>query len=191
MIKATSKEKLLVVRLLTQSFIDNQSVNYIIQQDDYKIKRLRALVEYSFEMCLKFGDVWITEQEDGCALILYPHLKKISLLAIWLDVKLIFQAIGIAGIFKALRRESLIRKIQPKHPMAYLWFIGVDPRAQHAGQGSLLLADIIASATKNGLPLFLETSTISNLAWYKKFAFEIYDQLDLGYTLYFLKRTID
>lgn len=189
--RANVKQKNLIVGLLVAAFQENLSVNFIVRQDEKRLKRIAALMDYSFEMCHHFGDVWITEHEDGCALVLYPHLKKFSLLGVWLDIKLIFLAIGISGIFKALKREDLIKMIKPKTPMAYLWFIGVDPKAQHAGQGSQLLSEIIVSAEKNHLPLYLETSTIINLPWYKKFSFEIYDQLDLGYTLYFLKRTLE
>lgn len=191
MVQASIKQKNLIIDILVAAFKDNQSVNFIVRQDERRLKRIAALMDYSFEMCYHFGDVWITEQQDGCALILYPHLKKFSLLAIWLDVKLIFRAIGIPGIFKALKREGLIKKMQPKEPMAYLWFIGIQPSAQKTGRGSRLLREVIESANSNALPTFLETSTPANLPWYKKFSFEIYDQLDLGYTLYFLKRTID
>ncbi|WDF77068.1 GNAT family N-acetyltransferase [Mucilaginibacter sp. KACC 22773] len=191
MVQANVKQKNLIIDILVAAFKDNQSVNFIVRQDNRRLRRIAALMDYSFEMCNHFGDVWITEQKDGCALMLYPHLKKFSLFAIWLDLKLIFQAIGISGIFKALKREGLIKKIQPKEPMAYLWFIGIEPSAQKAGRGSELLKEVIDSATSSGLPTFLETSTPANLPWYKKFSFEIYDRLDLGYTLYFLKRTID
>lgn len=72
--------------------------------------------------------------------------------------------------------------------MAYLWFIGVNPGDQHKGIGSKLLQEIIAFADQKKLPLFLETSTLTNLPWYERFGFKIYDQLELSYTLYFLKR---
>jgi ribosomal protein S18 acetylase RimI-like enzyme len=104
-----------------------------------------------------------------------------------LDLKLIVQAIGLSGIKRALDRESKIKAKQPKEPMAYLWFIGVEPSQQHKGIGSKLLQEVIADATVNNLPVFLETSTTPNLPWYERFGFKIYDQLTLTYTLYFLR----
>jgi ribosomal protein S18 acetylase RimI-like enzyme len=105
-----------------------------------------------------------------------------------MDIKLIFQAVGLGGIFKALKREGLIKKVQPKIPMAYLWFIGVNSYYHQAGHGTKLLNEVIDVSERQGLPIYLETSTIANLPWYKKFGFEIYNQLNLGYTLFFLKR---
>lgn len=71
--------------------------------------------------------------------------------------------------------------------MVYLWFIGVDPDQQHRGIGSALLGEIIADASNRNLPVYLETSTRRNLPWYERFDFEVYDQLVLDYTLFFLK----
>lgn len=36
--------------------------------------------------------------------------------------------------------------------------------------------------------MYLETSMPENLPWYERFGFRIYDRLELGYTLYFLKK---
>jgi len=191
MLKANIEHKALIVDILMNAFKDNQSVNFIVRQDDKRLKRICALMNYSFEMCYLFGDVWLSENREACALILYPHLKKLSIRAIWLDIKLIFQAIGVNGIFKAMKREAQIKDIQPNIPKSYLWFIGVNPQAQHSGFGSQLLHEIIDHAKTLEFPMYLETSTVPNISWYQSFGFEIYDELDLGYTLYFLKRRLD
>lgn len=187
MIKANNKDRKLIVELLTQSFKDNQSVNYVIRQDMRRLQRIRALMHYSVEVCSLFGDVWITENKKACALILYPHLKKNTLQSVWLDVNLILRAIGVGGINKVIKRENLIKAKQVKGQMAYLWFIGVNPLYQHSGIGSLLLKEVLADAEKKRLPVYLETSTEKNLPWYQRFGFKIYDKLVLTYVLHFLK----
>jgi len=188
MIKATSQDKSLVVRLLAESFQENKSVNYIVRQDDGKFNRIRALMDYSFEMCFQFGEVWLSEDDKACALILFPHQKRTSIRSIWLDIKLVFSAIGLSGLSKALDREGKIKAKQPKIDMAYLWFIGVDPVFHHEGIGSKLIKEIISESDAKQLPVYLETSTVKNLPWYKALGFQIYNQLELNYTLFFLKR---
>lgn len=187
MIEAKPYDGQLIIELLTNSFEDNQSVNYIIRQDDKKRERLRALMEYSLDICSLYGEVWLSDDKKACALVLYPHLKKMSFKSICLDLKLIFRAIGWGGIFRAMKREDLIKGKQQKTESAYLWFIGVDPMDQHSGIGSRLLKEVIADAESKGLPVLLETSTLRNLPWYKRFGFKVYDELTLNYTLYFLK----
>ena len=188
MIRADYKDRADAVKILSDSFADNKSVNYIIKQDSKKDQRIIKLMEYSFDVCYLFGDVFFSENKKACALLLYPDKKKTTIKSILLDLKLIFSCIGVENIKKALTRESKIKKIQPKEIMYYLWFIGVDPTDQNSGIGSKLINEIILDSGNKKRPVFLETSTLKNLPWYKKFGFEIYGQLDLGYKLFFLKR---
>jgi len=187
MVKAEKKDRTWVVDLLARSFDSNQSVNYIVRQDGQRGKRIRSLMAYSFDVCYLFGEVWLSDNKKACALILFPHQKLFSLRSLWLDLKLILQAIGISRVRQALRREGNVKKLQAKVDMTYLWFIGVDPDYQHAGNGSLLLREIIAASDRKGLPVCLETSALQNLPWYGRFGFEVYNRLEMGYTLFFFK----
>ncbi len=186
--KADYNDKNLVIDILTKSFDTNQSVNYIIKQDKSRIKRIRALMDYSFEVCFLFGDVFLSDDKTACALIVYPDKKKTTLKSALLDAKLILRCVGFNNIKKTLAREALIKKIQPKELMSYLWFIGVDPEYQNNGTGSNLLSSLIEYSTHRNRPIYLETSTVKNLPWYKKLGFEIYNEQDLSYRLYFLRR---
>ncbi len=190
MIKAKPIDKKLIIELLAKSFEDNQSVNYIIRQDGKTAERIRALMAYSIGQCSLFGDVWLSDDKKACALILYPHQKKTTLRSILLDLKLILRAISLSGIIKAMKREDLIKAKQPKINMAYIWFIGVNPMYQRSSIGSKLLKEVISDATLKGLPVYLETSTVGNIPWYTRFGFQIYEELNLTYTLYFLKRDL-
>lgn len=188
--KAEKNDKPLVIEILAKSFNSNSSVNYIIKQDSKREKRIRALMDYSFEVCSAFGDVFLSDDKKACALIVYPDKKKATLKSILLDIKLIFQAVGLGNISKTLKREKLITTIQPKVPMSYLWFIGVDPLTQGRGIGSKMLQEIIDYSNSNNRPIYLETSTVKNLPWYEKFGFEVYNEKELTYHLYFFKRDV-
>lgn len=188
MIKAEFSDKDHIIDILTQSFDSNKSVNYIISQDSKRERRIRSLMRYSFKMCYSFGNVFLSDDKKACALILLPENKRTTLRSIWWNVRLIFACIGIANIGKAMTREAKIKAKQPKQPLCYLWFIGVSPKAQGKGIGSLLLREILAENKFDGRVVCLETSTLRNLPWYEKFGFKIYDKIDLGYELFFLKR---
>lgn len=190
MIKAGYNEKNLVIDILTKSFDTNQSVNYIVKQDEKRTKRIRALMDYSFEVCYLFGDVFLSDDKKACALVLYPDKKKTSIKSVLLDVKLILSCVGLKNIKKTLDRESKIKKIQPKELMYYLWFIGVDPQYQNTGIGSRLLDELIEDSRQKKRAIYLETSTLKNLPWYQKLGFQIYNELSLTYKLFFLKRDL-
>lgn len=188
--KADYNDKNLVVDILAESFDTNQSVNYIIKQDQKRAQRIRSLMDYSFEVCTAFGDVFLSDDNKACALIVYPDKKKSTLKSTLWDIKLILQSVGFGNIRKTIKREKLIGSIQPKIPISYLWFIGVNPVAQNQSIGSKLLQEIIDYSNNNKRPIYLETSTIKNLPWYEKFGFEVYNEQDLTYHLYFLKRDV-
>ena len=187
MVRADYKDKQLVVDILSRSFDQNMSVNYIVKQDGKRAERLSKLMEYSFDICYLFGDVFLSDDRSGCALVLLPEKKKTTLKSILLDLKLIFKSTGLSNIKKALDRESKIKKLHPADPMYYLWFIGVDPKVQNKGTGTTLLKDVIQQAEAKNRSVYLETSTLKNIPWYEKFGFKVYNELDLGYRLFFLK----
>jgi ribosomal protein S18 acetylase RimI-like enzyme len=188
--KATRLDKALVIDILTNTFESNQSVNYIVKQDKDRIKRIKSLMEYSFKVCNQFGEIYLSENKEACALILYPDQKRTTLSSILLDVKLIFSSVGLSNIKKAITRDSKIKEKQPNGLMYYIWFIGVDPAHQNTGIGTRLLNEVIDDSIQKKRAIYLETSTLKNLPWYQKFGFHVYDELDLSYKLFFLKKEL-
>ena len=188
MLKALYEDRDLVVEILSRSFNDNKSVNYIIQQDSHRVRRLIRLMEYSFDYCQLFGEVYLSEDRQACALLVLPGQKKTTVRSILLDLRLILCCVGLSNVRKILAREAAIKKLHPSGPMHYLWFIGVLPEVQHKGIGSGLLREVIARSEGEGVPLYLETSVEKNLPWYEKFGFRVYSELDFGYRLFCLRR---
>jgi hypothetical protein len=185
--EAKSEDKGLVIDILTESFQDNQSVNYLIPADHRRLDRIRALMDYSYETCKLFGKVYLSDDNTGCALISFPERKETTVRALWLEVKLILNGIGFGNISKAINREKEISKNYPANPIYYLWFIGVKPDSQNKGVGHKLMEDLLAEAKRLKRPIYLETSTVKNIPWYKKFGLDVYNQLDFGYPLFLLR----
>lgn len=82
----------------------------------------------------------------------------------------------------------MIKANHPKEPIAYLWFVGVSKEVQGQGVGSALMHEVIAKCEQDKRPVYLETSMLRNLPFYKKLGFEIFQTLELSYTLYQLRR---
>ncbi len=186
--RADESKKNLVVNILCKSFDDNKSVNYVVKQDQNRQARIRGLMEYSYNVCNAFGDVWMADNDQACALVLHPDKKRSTLNAILWDVKLALSVIGLNRVVQVLSRESKIKSFHPKEQFSYLWFIGVTPELQNKGNGSHLLKEIIHESEAQKRPIYLETSVDRNLPWYKKQGFEIFQSLELTYKLYMLRR---
>ena len=96
MFKADKNQKSLVIEILTNSFDNNQSVNYIVKQDIKRKERITSLMDYSFEICYMFGAIYLSDDQKACALVLYPERKVFSFRSLLLDIQLVLNVIGLA-----------------------------------------------------------------------------------------------
>jgi Acetyltransferases len=188
MITATYNDKPIVIDILAQSFDTNKSVNYVIKQDSKRIERIKLLMEYSFELCFRYGSVLLSPEKNACALTMFPDKKRSSFRTVLWDAKLVLFAIGLFNLIKVIEREARIKKMHPGEPFTYLWFVGVLPAHQGKGIGSSLLRELIKDSNSQNRRVYLETSTERNIPWYQRMGFEIYDELMLNYKLFFLRK---
>ncbi|MEN9440654.1 MAG: hypothetical protein RLZ33_730 [Bacteroidota bacterium] len=181
----SEKDKRAVIDILCQSFKENKSVNFVVKQDHRKERRLRTLMAYSYYQGSRNGKVYLNEDKTACAIILYSTKKKTSLLDIYWDLKLVLKCIGLMRIFKVLKRESFIKQNHPTFAFVHLWYIGVLPGLQGKGIGGNLMNEILNEASKNNLPIYLETSTERNFKFYESLGFSLKNAFtDLGYKLH-------
>ena len=73
----------------------------------------------------------------------------------------------LSDTIDALRREAA----PPGH--WYLLLLGVEPAAQGRGLGARLMAPMLEEADRTGRACYLETSTASNLPFYRTHGFEV------------------
>lgn len=188
MLRAIYSDRAFIVEILTTSFENNSSVNYIIKQDRKRLQRIKGLMNYSFDICYHFGSVFYSEDKKGCALVLFPEQKKTGLRSVFFDIKFVITSLGFSNLKKTMARETKIKSLQIKGKTAYLWYIGVQPFSQGRGIGTRLMKDVLHAPEIIDRPVLLETSNLQNVKWYENLDFSIYGELNLGYTLYFMKR---
>lgn len=187
MIEATKADKARIIDILIHAFRKNKSTLDIIGEHKGE-RRLVQLIGYALENCYDYGRVVLTDDRYACALVLFPDRKRITFRSIYRDLKLIVKVVGIFNLVRVLKRNSLIKKQHLLNKTYYIWFIGVFPQKQNMGIGTTLLSELIHDAKSTGRPVFLETSDPNNLDWYRKHDFELYQEVDIGYPLYFLNR---
>jgi ribosomal protein S18 acetylase RimI-like enzyme len=147
-------------------------------------------MEYSFDLCRQKGNVWLSDDGNACALLLYPDRKGSAFDTAILNLQLVLRCTGLAGLQKTMGREARIQSVRPTGRICYLWFIGVDPLCQGNGTGGLLLEEVLRECASTQRPVYLETSVQQNIAWYERYGFTRYHAHDYpGYTLSFLKQT--
>ncbi|WP_299108694.1 GNAT family N-acetyltransferase [uncultured Tenacibaculum sp.] len=192
MIKASIKEKELVVDILYNAFVDinfPNSINFVVKQDIHRNKRLRFLMEYLFLKTINSGEIYISNNKKACILLHYPHKEKVTFKSILRDFKLAYKTIGLIRVYKVLKREHQLKKHHLKQDHIHPLIMGVQKDYQGKGAGVRLIYEVFNKHSTNKLPCILETTTKSNLKLYKKFGFYIFSEtIDLGYPLYFLRK---
>lgn len=70
-----------------------------------------------------------------------------------------------------------IEKVHMKDPHWYLNLLVVDPSAQRSGAGGALQAAVLERCDAEGFPAYLETQNPDNLSYYRRFGYEVVDEL--------------
>lgn len=173
-----------IIDILTQSFYDNKSTNFVIKKDKTKTKRFSTLIKYSIFYGENFGEVFLSDDKTACYITLDSSRKKTTLKSIYWDLRLIFQCVGIKNVRKVLKREALIKSNHPEEDFIHLWYIGVAPSEQGKGKGTLLMKAIIKKAKTQNKRIFLETSVERNFGYYEALGFKEEITLEqIGYSL--------
>jgi GNAT superfamily N-acetyltransferase len=66
-----------------------------------------------------------------------------------------------------------IDKAHPREELLYLELLVVDPMVQRLGVGALLQRPLLEEADRSGLDCYLETQNEANLAYYRRFGYEV------------------
>lgn len=77
----------------------------------------------------------------------------------------------------AFQVDDLCDAAAPTFPVWHLAYIGTLPEAQGKGAASTLIRHRQNQAEDDGIPLYLESSSLENVAFYQRFGFQVLDTL--------------
>ncbi|MFL1894535.1 GNAT family N-acetyltransferase [Aquimarina sp. 2-A2] len=184
--EATSNDKKTVVEIISASFDTNKSINYVVKQDQKRSKRIKLLINYSFYKGMRFGKIYLSSDKKAACILLESNKKKTTLGGLLWNLNLAINCIGLRRVSPVSKREKILKQNHPNENFIHLWYLGVDPRSQHQGIGSEFLKEILEKHKKS--PVYLETSSLTNIPFYQKFGFYITKKIDLGYDLFIMRK---
>lgn len=82
-----------------------------------------------------------------------------------------------AALLDGVRYIAAMDKAHPHGPVWYLNLLVADPSVQRAGIGGALQEQVLPRADAEGLDCYLETQNPDNLAYYRRFGWEVVDEL--------------
>ena len=171
-------------RTLAEAFQDDPLLTILVAQDAAKRRRVapwffRASIKYG----RRHGQVWSNSDASAAAIWLPPGQTTIRPLGM---IRAGMAAMPFKVGFRGMRRfveaigamEGFHRKIQGPH--WYLLAIGTRRDRQGQGFGSALLDVGVAAADGAGIPVYLETATDDDVAFYSKRGFRIIGEAEVS-----------
>lgn len=162
-----------------EGFYDNEIWVWLMGSE----RRLRRVLARHYRGMIRRvymprGAAWTTPDALGSALWFPPGTLEMS----WrerMTELLTLLPHGIASLGRGARWEELIAKHHPSEPHWYLQTLSVTPAAQRGGVGTVLIQPGLDRADAEGMPCYLETQRQSNIPYYRRFGFELTEEISL------------
>jgi ribosomal protein S18 acetylase RimI-like enzyme len=121
------------------------------------------------------GETWISADGSAAAAWIPPYAQGAStrLLEDLRTLPVILRLTGLKRLPRGAAMADAMEHAHPDAPYFYLAFIGVAPRMQGAGLGSMLLRQTLARADAAGADAYLENSNPRNRALYERAGFTV------------------
>jgi ribosomal protein S18 acetylase RimI-like enzyme len=120
----------------------------------------------------------VMEDGAGGALWLPPGIKKDISLLNSLDIAAsIIRHAGFGSLLRGLATDSALAKHKPVEPHYYLFAIGARSGKQGKGIGGKLMQTGLERVDSDGMPAYLESSKEANVPFYRRFGFEVIEEI--------------
>ena len=164
---------------VAEGFFDNEIWAWMLRRDWQRRRLLprhyRAMIRRVY---IPRGGAWTTPDTLGAALWfppgtleMSPRERRAELLSLLPE--------GLDSLRKGSRWEELIAEHHPREPHWYLQTLSIKPSAQRRGAGTALIQPGLDRADADGLPAYLETQRESNIPYYRRFGFELTEEISL------------
>jgi ribosomal protein S18 acetylase RimI-like enzyme len=168
-----------IAAALADAFWDDPVQQYLLPTEPDRARRLTGL----FGMLLRghyipLGSTFTTPDHTGGALWAPPGKAVLPPLTIARYGPAMLKALGRYTV-RSLRVLSIIEKHHPKEPHWYLGVLGTRTTNQGKGIGSALMKPVLDRCDADGIPAYLESSKHSNLAFYRRYGFEVTGEIAL------------
>lgn len=176
---ATAADIPAITASLADAFMDDPVMSWVLRDEGSRRVRLARMFAVMLRgHYIELGAVWTTAERDGAALWAPPGQAVIPLRTTLRFVPSLVRALGRETI-RGLGALTHVEKQHPKDPHWYLGVLGTRAAMQGKGVGSRVLHPVLEKCDREGIPAFLESSKHSNIAFYRRFGFEVTGEIPL------------
>ncbi|HEY4810448.1 MAG TPA: GNAT family N-acetyltransferase [Solirubrobacteraceae bacterium] len=178
--KATAADVPQLAQALAAAFHDDPAFEWLLPNQRKRPAGLRRYFAVELRAVgLARGSVWTTDELAGAALSSDPGKWRLPLPTLAQHGRAFHRAFGV----RLPRAVTLLTRMESQHvrqPHHYFPAIGVAPEHQGQGLGRGLMAPTLKRCDQEGLPAYLEASSVRNAALYERLGFQVIRELHYG-----------
>jgi ribosomal protein S18 acetylase RimI-like enzyme len=169
--KAVPADLPAISRVLSRAFHDDPPMRWAIPDQDRRRRLLPRFFELFAMAFQQHDEIYVTSDAAGAALWAPPggqpvHDEAADGFARGMA------ALAAAGAARVVEVGALLDEHHPHGSFWYLQFVGVEPERQGRGIGSELLAPVLRRCDREGVPAYLEASSVQSKRLYERHGFE-------------------
>lgn len=173
---ATAADVTRLCRTVMHAFVDDPVMRWLFPDDDEYFAGDGTVMRGSMSQWVARGTTYATDDVVALAAFVPPGRPEVELEPEPDAVPVVHPAERLAK-FAAL--GPLLAEHTPAEPHWYLNLLATHPHWQRQGLGALLMQPVFDICAREGLPLYLETETVANVAYYGHHGFRVRSEWDV------------
>jgi ribosomal protein S18 acetylase RimI-like enzyme len=178
--RAVQADRPAMTAVLCRAFDADPVVNWIVRQDSRRRAALEWLFKISLDMAMPHGHVYTTTDGRAVALWAPPGRWRTGRARQLGQLPGFVRAVGLRRLSAVVGAVAAIEARHPDEPHFYLADLAVDPAVQGRGLGSALIAHVLESCDRDGVPAYLENSNPRNTPLYERHGFVARERYLMG-----------
>jgi len=173
--KATHGDLARICRTVTVSFAEEPIVRWLFPDDE---EYFAGLVMRPFlRRLLAHDETYITDDCVAVAAFVPPGRPEVE---VDVEPETDLAPAPPERVERYIALGEAMHEHTPPEPHWYLNVLGTHPDWQRQGLGALLMSMLFATCDEQGSPMYLETGTPSNVAYYGHHGFIVRSEFDVG-----------
>jgi len=157
-----------------RAFVDDPVMRWLYPEDEVFLAPEGAVLRPAMTGWIGLGEVWCTDDAAGVAVWIPPGRP---------EVEFAVDPAAPEPPPERLERFAILGPLMEQHtpaePHWYLQLLATHPDWQRQGIGAALMAAMFERADADGLPCYLETETVENVAYYRRHGFDVRSEWDV------------
>jgi GNAT superfamily N-acetyltransferase len=173
----TAADDVAVAAVLARAFHDDPVMAFILRDPSSRLRRLASMFRVMMGSYRRHGgDLLATTDLAAVSLWHPPDRWRTPPAELVRTGPAMLRAMGTSAL-RGVRVLDFIERHHPAEPHWHLGVLGTDPPAQGRGHGGRVLQPVLDRCDAEGLPAYLESSKDRNVPYYRRFGFEVTEEL--------------